>query len=250
MGTKTLKLLKEIRAEIAFGLAALFIGFAPTGFDKDPLIAAILVIAAAAAGVLGVHLRRKRDGRREALETTLEEAANELSSAKDRLTWLERSSSDSLESWVEALATSTGLNAEARVSLYGLVEDGWLRLARFSKNFEYMKSGRKIIPAGQGVIHKAYLKGEHAVPGFADYSQDPTKYYAEQRQLGVYKTVCEKFVMRSQSYVAIALQVGKERKFVIVFESTDPNGLDATQLGDVLHDDMKRAFAESAAMLV
>ena len=216
------------------------------------LAAAIpLMLAGAATGWLGDSLRERDDEDREAVLARAKVHERQYLEAHASLNKLTSSLCEVVEDWLQAIGVWASLDSEARVTLYALSDISWKRLARFSPNLSYMGSGRTNLPVEQGALHRAYVVGEYFIDNLPSFESDAEGYFAEHRRLGINKSVCRQFTMRSRSYCCFSFGGGSDRgrPYVLVFESTDPNGLDSEALRRILHSEAKRALVVLAQLV-
>jgi hypothetical protein len=125
------------------------------------------------------------------------------------------------------LAELVSLPVDGRLSVYRRLDTGWHRMARHCENLEWRSSGRRVLPLEEGLLHRAYQRGSAAASGLPDSRTDPRAYADEQRQLGVPRSALANQRMRSRSYALSAFPRpgGVDRLYVVVIESTDPQGV-------------------------
>lgn len=209
-----------------------------SGLLTSALILAVVLMSLGV--VVGTYGERLGQAGRKARSDLVSEIA-ELETVTDRFA---ANSSDAVASWLEAFAAWADLDSEARVSLYSLTDSGWRRVGRYSKNLLYV-GGRTEISSGHGVLTKAHLTGEFAVDNLPSFAEDPESYFLEQRQLGVTKGICRDFTMRTRSYAGFGFGRGNDRTrpYVLIFESTDANGLDSESLRQLIHVEARQGLA-------
>jgi hypothetical protein len=227
------------------GLSALFLSVGSGLILQNPSAGAPLLLAAGAVGGYGSLLRDRSQTDSEAAAESLRLSEHRVVQFSGALGEIHDRLAEAVEAWTQAIYVWAELNSDSRLTLYSLSESGWMRMARYSLNLEYMNSGRRILPIDQGIVHWAHLRGEHFIDSLppADASD---AYYDEQKRLNVTKRVSREFVMKSRSYACFGFGRKSERTrpYMLVFESVDPNGLDTDALQRLLHSDAQSAVAE------
>ena len=232
-------------------LSALLLAVGSSLLTVAIYVAIPVMLAAVGVGIGGERMRDADQNDRATLNHRVEALTREVKAVTESQAIAAKGSVDAIENWLQAIGVWAALDSEARVSLYELGKDGWRRLARFSTNLSYMNSGRVVLPTGQGAVHQAYLIGEYVVDNLPSHTTSPDDYYAEQRKLGITKAVCRDFTMRTRSYSCFAFGADgdRSRPYALVFESTDPNGLDSDALKLIAHSEARRGLVSLARLV-
>ena len=138
-----------------------------------------------------------------------------------------------LEDVGKRILTNLSVDNEcSRITFYGKSDAGFVPLARYSRNPNYMHTGRKLYPDGQGAIWDAWEHGR---------AFDKTRNKMRERLIdwheskNIPRTVVENFNMLPRTLIGLRLE--KDRPLgVVIVESTD-------QLQDQLVNDLETQHA-------
>lgn len=127
---------------------------------------------------------------------------------------------------VECSGNSVGECDSLRVSLYIIVpngskgEKGFSCCGRYSKNLRYAQIGRNIYPITQGVIGRAWEKGEYCKNALP---LDPSEYMREMTTLGYTENEVRQFTMNAHFIYAKRIEDSNlSPSGLIVVEMIDP----------------------------
>lgn len=230
---------------VSLGVSALFLSAGSSFFTVNLLVAIPLVGVSGLFGIVGVSMRDRE-------QTSVGTLTSELAGATSNIARLEAlvvnahpAVISTTEGLLQAIGMWAGLTSDGRVSLYCLSGMGWERRARYSANLSYMYSGRSTLPIGQGAVHQAHLVGEFSIDNLPAFEDAPDAYLLEQKKLGIAKAVAKDLNMRTRSYVCFGFgRDGRSRPHVLVFESTDANGLDSQTLRNLLHREAEQVLSD------
>lgn len=231
--------------------SALFLAVGSALLTVTPFASVPLMAVGVGLGVLGEKLRDRDQEDRLQIAQRADSLEHQLSETSHALDDVARALREAIEDWLQAIGVWADLDSESRVTFYSLSGESWTRLARFSTNLSYMASGRTSLPVDQGALHQAHLVGEYFIDNLPSFETDAEAYFAEQRRLGVTKAISRQFNMRSRSYCCFAFggDGDRTRPYAIVFESTDPNGLEIEALKLVVHTEARRAMVGLAKVI-
>ncbi len=113
-----------------------------------------------------------------------------------------------------------------RISVYKHDGKEFVMLGRYSKNPRFCQKGRGVYPDTEGCIAEAWNNGESMIEDLPDPTLQPEEYAKRLKdEWHINKQVVRSFKMQSRSYVAIAIEDGRQTRIaVVVFESTCANG--------------------------
>lgn len=137
--------------------------------------------------------------------------------------------------WLKHVFKLFRMNSTERVSIYFEQNEVFSLLARYSANPHYKKAHRQKFPLNEGVISQAWSYGEKVENNCPKYEDDKDGYC--EYMVSTYRFNIDdlkRFYMKSCWYVAIAISKADDNLGVIVFESTDQNILNDTEIGSLI----------------
>lgn len=141
---------------------------------------------------------------------------------------------------LQLLFESNGLTSTDRISIYKHEGHVFTMLGRYSSNPEYQKTGRGIYPDSEGCIGKAWREGK-AFLGELPKPGTRLFYSVLEKEWNIIQEVADSLRMPSRCYAAFGINDSKGRRIaVIVFESTQPNGIKNAAIEKALQDGEER----------
>jgi len=137
--------------------------------------------------------------------------------------------------WLKHVFKLFRMNSTERVSIYFEQNEVFSLLARYSANPHYKKAHRQKFPLNEGVISQAWSYGEKVEKNCPKYEDDMDGYC--DYMVSTYRfniADLKRFYMKSCWYVAIAISKADDNLGVIVFESTDQNILNDTEIAGLI----------------
>jgi hypothetical protein len=130
------------------------------------------------------------------------------------------------------------LSTSDRVTVYTHDENRFVRLDRYSPNYQLEQPGRTFYPVKHGgVITDAWNDGKRVINGIPDSTESMSKYLSDLKdRQRIPNTVGRKLLMKSRSLAAFRIPKTRDSGYlgVVVFESTEDNTFTETQANDVL----------------
>ena len=135
-----------------------------------------------------------------------------------------------------------------RISIYGHIngngnkaieESGFfVILGTYSYNAVYSRPRRKVYPENQGCIGLAYEYGEIFINNFPDPREEINYFGQIEERLKLPVDIARERVMHPRSYAGYGIDAfSGERTAVVVFESTEPQGLNKRRLDRLMRED-------------
>lgn len=132
-----------------------------------------------------------------------------------------------------------------RVSIFRYIEnqssDGeskgfFFLLKRYAQNPRFGRPGRKVYPEDQGVVGCVLDNGSFFCDNFPDPDTQYEEYFNQvQMRLRIPKNIAKQRTMQARSYAGFRVNdLNNDLAGVIVFESTNPKGLNFQQLEDLM----------------
>ncbi|WP_437597595.1 hypothetical protein WMF28_33495 [Sorangium sp. So ce590] len=180
-------------------------------------------------------------------EPTLDErVADEREKMGDAVEKLRSNYTDMLDTQLSILSNALRLTDKERVSVYMRSVNVFVTFARYSRHPTFTERGRKLYPATEGVIARAWADGSAIEMDLPDPERKEAEYRKVQgKRCGMPAASLSSIRMRSRSYAAFAIDdiADIRRVAVIVFESTSPS-LPVDEIRKELADGEARRIAE------
>ncbi|NUF23224.1 hypothetical protein HUN23_10635 [Acinetobacter oleivorans] len=137
--------------------------------------------------------------------------------------------------WLKTVFKQNKMNSNERVTIYFELNGEFSLLARYSSNPTYKMVHRQKFPLNEGVISQAWSHGKCIENTCPSYNEDVTQHrdYMSQKYSFLPETI-DGFQMKSCWYVAIAISKADDNIGVIVFESTNQNVLNETEIDGLI----------------
>lgn len=137
--------------------------------------------------------------------------------------------------WLKTAFKQHKMNSNERVTIYFELNGEFSLLARYSSNPMHKVVHRQKFPLNEGVISQAWSHGKCIENTCPSHKSDAIKYrdYLSKKYSFLPETI-DSFQMKSCWYVAIAISKADDNIGVIVFESTEPDILNETELDELI----------------
>jgi hypothetical protein len=210
-----LRVVVQVAAAILVGL----VGFLPA-------ILAVIV------GLLGLALHAPAIALREATTTVTGQLEDEHDRLQERLHRARDAADVARTQWLSTMLRRHALEDNERVTLYAYAGEGRLaKVARWAKNQDWQTEGRPIYPNDLGLIGKAWAEGHVYEPDIPDPATNKGEYVRFHVDSGLEPQAVETLDMPTRSYAGFRLEDGDHYTGIVMFESTEPDGLRPLQQG-------------------